>query len=159
MSRSRRFQDDVHPIASVERRFFDLVDELLGKLQAGEAVELARCREDYPEHAARLEQIWPSMRVLAALAESGDDASSLAPVMGEAESIDGTLGDFRLFREVGRGGMGIVYEAEQISLGRRVALKILPFAAVLDERQLQRFKNEARAAAGLHHTKVARSRT
>jgi WD40 repeat protein/serine/threonine protein kinase len=64
------------------------------------------------------------------------------------------LGDFCLLREVGRGGMGIVYEAEQMSLGRRVALKVLPFAAGLDPRQLQRFKNEAHAAAQLHHTNI-----
>jgi hypothetical protein len=64
------------------------------------------------------------------------------------------LGDFRLVREVGRGGMGIVYEAEQISLGRRVALKVLPFAATMDAKQLQRFKNEARAAAGLKHEHI-----
>ena len=50
--------------------------------------------------------------------------------------------------------MGVVYEAEQISLGRRVALKVLPFAAALDARQLQRFKNEAQAAARLHHPNI-----
>src|SRR5262245_25525148 len=50
------------------------------------------------------------------------------------------LGDFRLIREVGRGGMGIVYEAEQISLRRRVALKVLSLAGGLDARQLQRFR-------------------
>jgi serine/threonine protein kinase/Flp pilus assembly protein TadD len=50
--------------------------------------------------------------------------------------------------------MGVVYEAEQISLGRRVALKVLPFAGALDGKQLQRFKNEAQAAAGLHHTNI-----
>ncbi len=50
--------------------------------------------------------------------------------------------------------MGVVYEAEQISLGRTVALKILPFAAMLDPRQLTRFRNEARAAASLHHTNI-----
>jgi serine/threonine protein kinase len=66
----------------------------------------------------------------------------------------GHFGDFRLLREVGRGGMGVVYEAEQISLGRRVALKVLPFAATLNARQLQRFKNEAQAAACLHHTNI-----
>jgi eukaryotic-like serine/threonine-protein kinase len=64
------------------------------------------------------------------------------------------LGDFRLFREIGRGGMGIVYEAEQISLNRRVALKVLPFAAGLDHKQLQRFKNEAQTAALLHHPNI-----
>src|SRR5262249_52749685 len=67
---------------------------------------------------------------------------------------EGTIGDYRIVREIGRGGMGIVYEAVQISLGRRVALKVLPFAATLDPRQLQRFHNEARAAALLHHPHI-----
>ena len=66
----------------------------------------------------------------------------------------GGSGDFRIIREVGRGGMGVVYEAEQVSLGRRVALKVLPFAAALDPRQLQRFQIEAQAAACLHHTNI-----
>ncbi|MEN8152101.1 MAG: serine/threonine-protein kinase, partial [Planctomycetota bacterium] len=64
------------------------------------------------------------------------------------------IGDFEIEREIGRGGMGVVYVARQISLNRRVALKMLPFAAVLDPRQLQRFKNEAMAAAGLHHGNI-----
>src|SRR5205823_13507468 len=68
--------------------------------------------------------------------------------------ITGVLGDFRILRELGRGGMGIVYEAEQVSLGRRVALKVLPFAGALDARQLQRFKNEAQAAAHLQHQNI-----
>src|SRR5262249_9411575 len=68
--------------------------------------------------------------------------------------LTGRLGDFRVVREVGRGGMGIVYEAEQVSLVRRVALKVLPFAATLDPKQLQRFKNEAQAAAQLHHKHI-----
>jgi len=64
------------------------------------------------------------------------------------------LGDYRIIREIGRGGMGVVYEAEQMSLARRVALKILPFASVLDPRHLQRFKNEALAAAHLDHPNI-----
>jgi serine/threonine protein kinase len=66
----------------------------------------------------------------------------------------GQLGDFRLLLEVGRGGMGVVYDAVQISLNRRVALKVLPFAAAIDDRQLQRFKNEALAAAQLRHENI-----
>lgn len=64
------------------------------------------------------------------------------------------IGDFRILRELGRGGMGTVYEAMQISLGRRVALKVLPFAAALDERHRKRFLLEAQAAAQLHHQNI-----
>ena len=64
------------------------------------------------------------------------------------------LGDFRILREVGCGGMGVVYEAEQLTLHRRVALKVLPFAAVLDPKHLQRFNNEAIAAASLKHPNI-----
>jgi serine/threonine protein kinase/WD40 repeat protein len=82
----------------------------------------------------------------AALADPADDASrSLLPEQ---------FGDFRLLREIGRGGMGLVYEAEQVSLGRRVALKVLPHRALLDPASLERFRREARAAAGLHHTNI-----
>jgi serine/threonine protein kinase len=88
---------------------------------------------------------------------------SAGPASGPSEDVGGEtagvdlsrpLGDFRILRELGRGGMGIVYEAEQMSLNRRVALKVLPFAGTLDPRQLQRFKNEAQAAAQLHHTNI-----
>jgi serine/threonine protein kinase len=83
-------------------------------------------------------------------------ASSPAPSPGGVDAaIQGTpLGDFRLIRELGRGGMGVVYEATQLSLGRQVAVKVLPMAAALDPRRLQRFRNEAQAAAGLHHTNI-----
>jgi tetratricopeptide (TPR) repeat protein len=86
-------------------------------------------------------------------AQDLSDAAQQSPPAG-TEPDPRELGDFRILREVGKGGMGVVYEAEQLSLGRRVALKVLPFAATLDPRQLQRFKNEAQAAAGLHHTNI-----
>jgi hypothetical protein len=90
--------------------------------------------------------------------DAGLTATGLeSPVAAEhagGEPAARLLGDFRIIREIGRGGMGIVYEAQQVSLGRRVALKVLPFAAVLDSKQLQRFKNEAQAAAQLHHTNI-----
>jgi serine/threonine protein kinase len=82
-------------------------------------------------------------------------SQSSASGQGTTPSTElGQLGDYQLIREIGRGGMGIVYEAHQISLNRRVALKVLPFAAALDPKQLQRFKNEAQAAAQLHHNYI-----
>ena len=72
---------------------------------------------------------------------SAAGANSLDPLA--ALPLPLALGDFRIVREIGRGGMGVVYEAEQLSLARRVALKVLPFASMLDPRHLQRFKNEA----------------
>lgn len=64
------------------------------------------------------------------------------------------LGDFQLIRQIGRGGMGVVFEAVQKSLGRRVALKVLPSSLLSSNEQLRRFEHEARTAAGLHHTNI-----
>src|SRR5262249_58992118 len=64
------------------------------------------------------------------------------------------LGDYRILREVGRGGMGVVYEAEQESMGGRVAPKVLSANALVDPNQIRRFEREARAAAKLHHTNI-----
>jgi serine/threonine protein kinase/Flp pilus assembly protein TadD len=77
---------------------------------------------------------------------AGDPAGAIPP--------RARLGDYRILREIGRGGMGVVYEAEQISLGRHVALKVLPFAAAIDPKQRQRFQIEAQAAAQLHHPHI-----
>ncbi|WP_372718337.1 protein kinase, partial [Novipirellula sp.] len=64
------------------------------------------------------------------------------------------LGDFRLLREIGRGGMGVVFEAEQVSLHRRVALKVLRFASISDAEAIDRFRREAETVAHLHHTNI-----
>jgi len=64
------------------------------------------------------------------------------------------LGDFRMLRQVGKGGMGVVYEAEQVSLGRHVALKVLPKNMLLDVQAKRRFEREAKSAAKLHHTNI-----
>jgi serine/threonine-protein kinase len=135
--------------------FAEWVEELAGRLQTGEPVDLEACASAHPVWAERLRRLVPAIAVMADLGRSaaaGSDGGSglptgLGPGLGE-------LGDFRLLREVGRGGTGIVYEAEQISLGRRVALKVLPVAAAMDGKQLPQFQLEAHAAACLHHTNI-----
>jgi serine/threonine protein kinase len=64
------------------------------------------------------------------------------------------LGDFEVVREIGRGGMGVVYEARQVSLNRKVALKVLSGGLGLTPKAVQRFRREAEAAASLHHTNI-----
>jgi eukaryotic-like serine/threonine-protein kinase len=132
-----------------------ILEEFLTKLEAGARLNpedlTARC----PALADPLKGCLASLEFLheASLSLRDPAAHELLEATGCQTDL-GPLGDFQLLREIGRGGMGVVYEAQQISLGRRVALKVLPFAAALDARQLQRFKNEAQAAAWLHHTNI-----
>jgi serine/threonine protein kinase/WD40 repeat protein len=130
-------------------RLEEILADHLERAEAGTAGPPAALAAEYPEFAAELADFFAVRNRLDAAVAPLRAAASAPAAAGV-----GRLGDFRLLREVGRGGMGVVYEAEQISLGRRVALKVLPFAATLDPRQLQRFKNEALAAAALDHPHV-----
>jgi serine/threonine protein kinase/Tfp pilus assembly protein PilF len=94
------------------------------------------------------------------LAAGMPELGAALDLLGQLDTLVGAgqeptaLGDFRILREIGRGGMGVVYEAEQLSLGRRVALKLLPQAGAADERRLRRFQTEARATATLQHPHI-----
>src|SRR5208283_3829803 len=127
-------------------RLTDLLDGYLSQLEKGLPPPRESLLETNPDLAGPLQAYFESLDELYDMAAGFQrpevDAACEDPTpAGE----DRRLGDFRLLREIGRGGMGVVYEAQQISLGRRVALKVLPFAAVLDSRQLARFKHEAQA--------------
>ncbi|MEX2142289.1 MAG: serine/threonine-protein kinase [Pirellulales bacterium] len=128
----------------------ELVDRLTRLVAEESDEQIAAFIADHAGHAEELHKLLPMVRSLVQIGERAASAEG-GWEMGEDAKI---LGDYRIVREIGRGGMGIVYEAEQLSLRRRVALKVLPFAAVLDPRHLQRFKNEAFAAASLDHPNI-----
>src|SRR5437870_1758233 len=129
-----------------------LADEFAARYRQGERPSLQEYIDRHPELADDIREYFPP---LAEMEQVKDDRQ--APVEQAASLVLPPLehlGDFRIIREIGRGGMGVVYEAEQVSLGRHVALKVLPAHALLDPRHLQRFQREARAVARLHHTNI-----
>src|SRR5262245_7262700 len=108
---------------SAEVLMGQVAEEFLDCLNRGEKPDMDSYVQRYPELAGVLRQMLPALELMRVpnldLGAEGEPAA--VPAL-----LAGCLGDFRILREVGRGGMGVVYEAEQISLGRRVALKVLP---------------------------------
>lgn len=121
-------------------------DRFTEELQNGGRPRLEDYLEEYPEIAESIVRLFPTLIAL-------HTNSSTDPHATDAE-LPMDLGDYRLLEEIGRGGMGVVYRAEQRSLGRIVALKTLPWAATLSDTHLARFRNEARAAASLSHEHI-----
>ncbi|HTU91567.1 MAG TPA: bifunctional serine/threonine-protein kinase/formylglycine-generating enzyme family protein [Gemmataceae bacterium] len=133
-----------------------LAEEFLERYRQGQRPSLKEYIDRHPELAAEIKEVFPAMALMENVAL--DDESLAGDATGPATPTESTppqqLGDYRILREVGRGGMGIVYEAEQVSLGRHVALKVLPRKVLLDDAQKRRFEREAKAAAKLHHTNI-----
>ena len=128
-----------------------LADEFAARQRAGERPRLEEYCDRHPDMADDIRSLFPAMLELErAKADAGPE---LAVSVADAPPVT-QLGDFRLLREVGRGGMGVVYEAEQVSLGRRVAIKLLPTTVFRDPTKRLRFEREAKAAAKIHHTNI-----
>ena len=126
-----------------------LVEEFAARLRRGERPALKEYADRYPELADEIRELFPAMVEV-------EQAKEICHDWDEAERADASnstpppaqMGDYRIVREIGRGGMGVVYEAEQVSLGRRVALKVLPSPSGRDGTTLARFRREARARPG-----------
>lgn len=131
----------------------DLVaEEFVTRYRHGERPSISEYITRHPDLAREIRELIPALVMMEDARPTPESGTAgLTDVKGNCLE---RLGEYRILREIGRGGMGIVYEAEQESLGRRVALKILPRHAMLDSRQLERFHRESRSAARLHHTNI-----
>jgi len=132
----------------------ELAEEFIRRQRRGERVTIDEFAKQHPDLAGEIRDLFPALALMERIGEdSVDSLTSPAAPAGNFKTPE-RLGDFRLLREIGRGGMGVVYEAEQESLGRRVAVKVIHPSRLVDPRWLQRFEREARAAAALHHTNI-----
>lgn len=133
----------------------ELADEFLRRCREGEKPSIAEYCEKHPELADEIRDLFKTLALMENF--SPDQQTSHTSVTVDRDdlaSLPDRIGGYRIVRLIGRGGMGIVYEAEQESLERRVALKVLPQHSSLSDTARIRFRREARAAASMHHTNI-----
>ena len=143
-------EEDRHPVEVI-------AEEYSARLRAGEKPTIEEYELRYPEHAELLRTILPSI----ALVERVSNDDSVQPKSSASHLVSpiangrpSSLGDYEIVREIGRGGMGVVYEAIQRSLNRHVALKVISGLISGNDKHNARFRREAEAAASLHHTNI-----
>ena len=133
----------------------ELAHEFAERYRRGERPPVNEYTERYPDLAGEIRDLFPTLVMMEQFGSGVENRSG--PVARRPrvdEPMPERLGDYRIVREIGRGGMGIVYEAVQESLGRQVALKVLSQHRQPGAIQLLRFEREAKAAALLHHTNI-----
>ena len=137
---------------SAEPELDDLVEEFLSRVQRGDAVDPDQFLVDHPSHAEELRGLLPILLDM----EGYSRRRSARPADAVAAEMPSAVlgGDYRLLRVLGRGGMGVVWEAQQISLDRKVAVKVL--AAPNPTAEGDSFVQEARIVAQLHHPNIVK---
>jgi WD40 repeat protein/serine/threonine protein kinase len=132
-----------------------LADEFLARRKRGEKPTIKEYCDRHPDLADEIRDVFEAVLMVEDLKPG---SSNVSGSVGESLNVNGKrleqVGDYRILGEIGRGGMGVVYEAEQQALGRRVALKVMPRTSAGDGSAQVRFQHEAKAAARMHHTNI-----
>ncbi|MCP4377306.1 MAG: protein kinase [bacterium] len=136
--------------SSHSQRIDILADEFLARGRCGENPTIEEYCDKHPDLAEDIRDLFPTLEMMEVLKPDLDEAQ---PDRGVPDTLE-RIGDYRILGEIGRGGMGVVYEAEQETLGRRVALKVLCARYSWGDGGLERFQHEAQAAAKMHHTNI-----
>lgn len=146
---------DIEHADALELRLATLVSELTDRIQRGEHVDIRQVCSQNPDLASDLMSLWGTVLVTEAV--GSDEANALERGLPKSDSgvwqmaLPCMFGDYELHEEVGRGGMGIVYRATQVSLNREVAVKMILRDRLASQQERQRFFAEARATAQLQH--------
>jgi eukaryotic-like serine/threonine-protein kinase len=144
-------------MAIEDSKGYDLLDrlaeEFAERFRRGERPSFKEYADRYPELADDIRELFPALVKVGRVEEICQDRDEVERGRAAIPPLT-QVGDYRIIREIGHGGMGVVYEAEQVSLGRRVALKVLPWPGGRERNALERFRREARASARLHHTNI-----
>ncbi len=138
---------------SLQERLAEFLESYAEATERGSKIRIDAFIEEYPELGELVERFTAEIDRLQNLSPRAKP-SQPEPSQNDSIVAGSILGDFRIISELGRGGMGVVYHATQLSLQRDVALKVLPLAAMLDANQIKRFRIEAQAAACLHHPHI-----
>lgn len=131
-----------------------LAEEFAAAIREGQDPQIADWIRRCPEHAEMIQAVFPSIALVERVRGREFPAAETKPPLELHLAQPRVLGDFVILREIGRGGMGVVYEAVQQSLKRRVALKVIGARIAGSESQRLRFRREAESAASLHHSNI-----
>ena len=143
------------PTSALQEQLADILDNYLELLEQGQPEQAEALLTRQPHLEEPLREYLAGLKLLRAGTGPDDGSDATLPNLLQIRlGVPAKLGEFELLREIGRGGMGVVYEARQISLDRKVAVKVMHLPRGLDDKQRIRFENEARAAALLSHPHI-----
>ncbi|HBE71310.1 MAG TPA: hypothetical protein DDW52_24450 [Planctomycetaceae bacterium] len=138
--------------SSLQLRLDSIADEFLERRRNGEQPSIDEYVQQNPDIAEQLKEALETILMVDGLKE--ESAFGADVTLQKSHEAFPQIPDYRILSRIGEGGMGVVYEAIQESLGRRVALKVLPSALAQDAKYVERFTREAQSAAKLHHTNI-----
>lgn len=157
-------------VSTSDERLGAILGAMTDDLRQGRSPDVAALAREHPDLAQDLQTLWAAVLVAEGVAAEGlsgevveappltvsQPGGRLCGAAAPRPHLPRTFGDYELLEELGRGGMGVVYRARQVSLGRIVALKLMLRGELATADDLARFRSEAQAAARLDHPHIVR---